>query len=58
VPWRYDLASVMIFIAVFAVGLGLSVRPETAGMGVPLLLLGPATVLRATPILLKRRREG
>lgn len=48
----------MVFILLFAVGLGLSLNGSTAGLGVPLLLFGPATVLRATPIILDRRREG
>lgn len=58
VPWKYDLASIMVLILILAVGLGLSLRVSTAGIGVPLLLLGPATILRSTPILIKRKREG
>jgi hypothetical protein len=48
----------MVFTLVFAVGLGLSLRLDTAGLGVPILLLGPAAVLRAAPIYVHRRREG
>ncbi len=48
----------MIFIVVLAVGLGLSFRYATAGVGVPILLLGPATVLRVAPIVVHRRKEG
>ena len=48
----------MVLILIVAVGLGLSLRASTAGFGVPLLLFGPATILRTTPILLQRRGEG
>jgi hypothetical protein len=58
VPWCYDLASIMLFTLAFAVGLGLSLRLDTAGLGIPILLIGPAAVLRAAPIYVHRRREG
>jgi drug/metabolite transporter (DMT)-like permease len=58
VPWRYDLASLMIFIVVFAAGLALSLRRETVAIGLPILFLGPPTVIRAAPIFVARRRVG
>ena len=45
----------MLFIYLFGIGLGYTLQPETRGFGLPLLLIGPASLLRAAPILVHRR---
>jgi len=58
VPWRFDLRSIMLLVLVIGLGLGLSLQYQTAGLGIPILILGPATVIRAAPILVERKRKG
>jgi hypothetical protein len=57
VPWSFDLKTIMIFIFVFGAGLGLSLSSETVGLGVPILLFGPAMIIRMGPTLLYRKRN-
>ena len=59
VPWRFGLASIMLIIYLFGVGLGLLLNEQWGPLGLLVLLIGPATVIRAAPIYADRRiRRG